>query len=87
MIVSFLLYILYLFIWGITAPLRLLPNVTLPANITAAIGSANSYLSAIDFVFPTGAFVTIFGVIIGIEILLFLYKIIMWIIRKIPGIS
>lgn len=87
MILSFLLYILYIFIWGITAPLRLLPNVSLPANITSAIASANSYLSAIDLIFPTGAFVTIFDVIIGIEILLFLYKIIMWTIRKIPGIS
>jgi hypothetical protein len=87
MITSFLLLIIYGFIWAITSPLRLLPDTTLPANIVSAIASANSYLSAIDFIFPTGSFVTIFATIIGIEVLIMLYKIIMWIIRKIPGIN
>lgn len=87
MIVSFVLYILYNFILVITLPLRILPNVSLSANIATAIASANSYLSAIDFIFPTVTFIAIFTIIIGIEVLLFLYKIIMWIIRKIPGIS
>lgn len=87
MIVSFLLFILYNFIVVITSPLRILPDVTLPANIVSAIASANSYLSAIDFIFPTGSFVTIFATIIGIEVLIMLYKIIMWVLRKIPGIS
>lgn len=87
MIVSFLLFLLYNFIMAITSPLRLLPNVSLPANITSAIASTNSYLSAIDFIFPVSVFITVFATIIGIEVLMMLYKIIMWVLRKIPGIS
>lgn len=87
MIVSFLLWLVFQFIQLITLPLRILPDATLPANITSAITTTNAYLSAIDFIFPVATFITIFGTILGIETFIILWKIINWIIHKIPTIS
>jgi hypothetical protein len=87
MIISFIISIWYGLIWLLTSPLRLLPNASIPANITAAVGSANTYLSAIDFIFPIDIFITIFGMLVSVEISLMLYKVIMWVIKKIPGIN
>lgn len=78
---------LYGVIWLITAPLRLLPNASLPVSISQAINSANTYLSAINFIFPLSTFLIIFGIILSIETFIIIWKIINWIIKKIPTIS
>ena len=87
MITTALLNIFYLFIYTLTSPLRLLSDVSLPASLTSSIQTANTYLSAIDFVFPVSTFLIIFGLILGIETFIITYKIIMWLIRKIPTIN
>jgi hypothetical protein len=78
---------LYGVIWLITAPLRLLPNATLPDSITTAISTANTYLAAINFILPLSTFLTIFGIILTIETFILIYKLINWLIRKIPTIN
>lgn len=87
MISSVILTMLYGVIWLITAPIRLLPNATLPDNVSSAISTVNTYLAAVNLVFPVSTFLTIFGIILVIETFILLYKIIMWLIKKIPGIS
>jgi len=87
MITSLLLFIVYSFVFMITAPLRLLPNASLPANITSAISTASTYLTAIDFIFPVSSFITIFALILAVETFIILWKIINWIIKKVPTIS
>lgn len=78
---------LYGVVWLITAPLRLLPNASLSPSISEAIISANSYLSAINFVFPLSTFLIIFGIILSIETFIIIWKIVNWLIKKIPTIS
>jgi hypothetical protein len=87
MITTGLIYLFYATIWLITAPIRLLSDVSLSANITTAIATTNTYLSAIDFIFPVATFITIFGLILGIEVAIMLWKLINWAIHKIPTIS
>lgn len=87
MIATAFLNIFYLFIYGLTAPLRILSDVYLSANLTASIQSVNSYLSAVSFIFPVSTFITILGIILTIESFIILYKIINWLIRKIPTIN
>jgi hypothetical protein len=87
MIINALIQIFYLLILAITSPLRLFPDTTLPANLTSAITTASTYLTAINFVFPVATFITIFSLILGIETFIILYKIINWVIRKIPTIN
>lgn len=87
MITSLILLMLYGVIWVLISPFRLLPNASLPANITSAITTANTYISAIDFIFPVATFITVFGLILTIEAFIILWKILNWIIHKIPTIS
>lgn len=87
MITSGILLIIYYFIQAVEYPLKALPDVSLPAGITNAIANAGAYLSSFDLIFPVGTFLTIFGVMLTIEAAIVIYKIVMWIIKKIPTIS
>jgi hypothetical protein len=87
MITNTILYLFYLFIYGLTAPLRYLSDVSLPVDLTNAIQTTNSYLASINFIFPVSTFLTIFTLILTIEGFIILYKIINWLIRKIPTID
>jgi hypothetical protein len=87
MIITALLNIFYLFIYALTSPLRLLSDVSLPTDLTNAISTASTYLTAIDFILPVSTFLIIFSLIFGIETFILLYKLINWVIHKIPTIS
>lgn len=87
MIIAGILQIIYYFILLVSAPLRLLPDATLSASATTAISTAGTYLKSFDFIFPLTTFITILLLILGIETGILAYKFIMWIIKKIPGIS
>lgn len=89
MITNALLYLLYLLIYAISSPLRLLPNVALPAAITSSISTANTYIAAIYAILPytIAALLIVLGLVISIEGFIISFKIINWLIRKIPGIN
>lgn len=87
MITEALLNIVYLFVFAVTSPLRLLSDVSLSADLISAISTANTYIAAVDFIFPVTTFLTILGLVLTIEAFIVLYKIIIWVIRKIPTIS
>jgi len=87
MITSAFLYLVYIFVLGITLPFRILPDASLPAALTSAITTANTYVSAVDFIFPVATFLIILGLIIAIEGFIILFKIMNWVIRKIPGVN
>lgn len=87
MITSLLLSLIYGFIWLLISPIRLFPDVVLPADIGTAIAQASIYLSMIDFVFPVYVLLTIVAGVLGIDAVIFGYKVIMWVIRKIPGVG
>jgi hypothetical protein len=82
-----LLYIVYGIVFALTYPLRGLNDVVLDANINNAISTAGGYLAIINQIAPITTLLVILGLVLTIEGFIFLYKIVMWIIRKIPTIS
>lgn len=88
MISNFFIYIVYIFIFAITSVFRLAPDVSLPFGLTASISTASEYVSSLDAFFPVHELVTVLiGVFLVYESAYFAYKLIMWVIRKIPMIS
>lgn len=87
MITTAILYLLYATIYLFTAPIRLLPNVSLDGNFATSVNTASTYISAFDTFIPVGTLLTIFGIFIVYELSYFSYKLIMWVIKKIPTIN
>ena len=78
MITTAILNVIYAFVYTITAPIRMLPNVSLNASTTEAIATASNYISIPSSIFPITTLITIFGIILTIEAGIIVYKIIMW---------
>jgi len=88
MIIDIFIDIVFLFVYAITAVFRLAPDVSLPAGLTASIANASGYASAIDAFFPVHELVAVLiGVFLVYEGAYFAYKLIMWVIKKIPTIN
>jgi len=87
MIATAILELLYLAISVFLIPIKQLPDATLPANILTAISTAQGYFSSFSFVFPVSTFLAIIGLVLTIEAGVMIYKVIMWLIKKIPTIS
>lgn len=87
MITSALLYLIYGVVYLVTAPLRLLPDATLPSGVASALTSAGGYIAAIDDFVPIGTLFAVFAAVLVVEGFVFVYKVIMWGLKKIPGIN
>jgi len=84
MIGTTLLYIVYGFIYVVTAPLRLLPDVSLPASLSTAIQTSAGYINSFDYFLPLSEIYSVFTFILGFNAAVLLYKIIMWVIKRFP---
>ena len=84
MITTLLLYFINGAIILATYPLRLLADAELPVEIYNTISQVGGYLGAIEPVFPINTLLTILGLLLAIEGYIFIYKVVMWIIRRIP---
>lgn len=87
MISDFFIFILYGVVYGITYPVRILPDVSLSENFTSAINNFNSYVVGLNYILPLSTLITIIGLFLSIELFILMYKIMNWLIRKIPTIS
>jgi len=88
MIIDAILSVIHGFIYALTAIFRILPDVSLPPNIAQSVATPVALAVSINDFFPVVETLAIFvGVFVVYEVAYFGYKIIMWIIRKIPGIS
>jgi hypothetical protein len=89
MITSLILYAIYGAIWVLTSPIRLLPDASLSSSISSAITTISGYIAAMYSVLPTTTvtLISLITIVITLETAVLTYKGIMWIIRKIPGIS
>ena len=87
MIGDALLTALYYMVVIITSPLTLLSDVSIPPEIEAGLGTAGSVIHGLADIFPVFVLIVIFGVYIVVEFAIFVYKGIMWLIKKIPTIS
>jgi hypothetical protein len=87
MIITGIFNMFYFFILAVSSPIRLLPKATLSSETAISIATAGTYLKSLDFVFPVSNFLTILVLFMSIEAGILIYKLIMWVIKKIPTIS
>ena len=87
MIVDVILQLLNLFLNFILTPFLNQADVVLSGPLANAIGNAQGLFSTINPLFPVDTLLICIGVIVGIEVAIFAYKSIMWLIKKIPTIS
>jgi len=87
MITTIILFLIYGLLFVIISPIRLLPDVSLPVEITQNITTFRGYLTSIDAIFPITTLLIIFGLLLSVELAIFTYKVIMWLIKKIPTID
>jgi len=88
MIIKGFVEIVYLFILGVTAPFRLLPDVAVSSGFSDSITNAGTYGMSLDHFFPVHElFLIITGTFIVFEVAVLAWKFMNWVIRKIPGIS
>ena len=87
MILTAILNVVYGFINFILSPLRLLGNVTLDGAFSSAIATASGYYHSLNVVLPVDTMIQILGVSILIEGTYLTFKVIMWIIKKIPMLN
>lgn len=87
MITGFLLTILQTIVSAVLTPFQALPDVALDPNLINGIANVQGIMSTIEPIFPLETLLNILGIVVGIEIAIFTYKAIMWLIKKIPTIS
>jgi len=84
MLTTIFLYIIYLFVYVVTSPFRLLSDVAANSDIVGAFATASGYIHALDVFIPTSTLLTILFAVTAIEAYIFGYKGVMWLIRRIP---
>jgi len=84
MIITGILYIIYLILLAITAPLRLLGNATLPPDLYSALLTAGSYLNSVNLFLPISTIFIILGIVLTIEAFHFTWKLINWVRKLLP---
>lgn len=84
MILQALIHTIYLLIYAVTSPIRLLPDVTMPVGFTNAMEQASRNISGLNNIFPIDTVLTLLKLYIIIEGAYLTYKLIMWLIRRVP---
>jgi len=87
MIITAILYIIYLMLLVGTAPIRIFSDASLPTAITTSITTASGYMSALSDFVPITTILSLLGFSLLFETGYFVYKVAYWIIKKIPTIS
>jgi len=87
MITTAIFYILYASLSLVLIPIKVLPDATLPVELTDTISTASTYLAGINTIVPFGTLFTVFALFLTIELSIFVYKLVMWVIKKIPTIN
>lgn len=87
MITTFILTILKDLVDTILIPFRALPDVSVSQDLLNSIVNIQGMISSLSPVFPMVALFAVIGFVVLLETGIFFYKGVMWIIKKIPGIS
>lgn len=87
MITNIFLLTIQGFAWTITQLLGLIPVMTFPAEFTDSLAQVSQYAGAVDNFLPITSIFLILGLMLVLEAGIISYKIIQWVIKKIPGIS
>jgi hypothetical protein len=87
MIIDLILQVFLAFLQFILAIILNQPNAVLPSGLQNAIINTQGYLGSVRAFFPIDTLLEILAILLGIEIAIFTYKAIMWLIKKIPTIG
>jgi hypothetical protein len=87
MITTFILDILYKFVVGITTVIASFGTVSDNNAVTTSIVSLKTYYVSLNAYIPIDTIVAIVAFVLAFEGIYFLYKLIRWGYRKVPGIS
>lgn len=87
MITTAILNLVFIFINALLSPLTFLGNVTLSTSFASSISTASGYLHALNAIIPVDTMLTILGVSLAFEGAYLIFKVIMWIIAKIPMLN
>lgn len=87
MIITGILNIVYDFLSLVLTPISLLGDVTLSPNFADSITKAGGYYHSLNAILPMDTMIQILGVSLVIEGAYLTYKLIMWIVQKIPTLN
>lgn len=87
MIVTAILNLVFVFISAILSPLSLMGNASLDSNFSTALSTAGGYYHSLNGILPVDTMLQILGVSLAIEGAYLIFKVIMWIIAKVPGLN
>lgn len=87
MITTALLLILYGVISLLLTPISLLADVTLNGNFASSLTTASGYYHALNSILPVDTMLIIFGISLTFELAYLTFKVIMWVLAKIPFIN
>lgn len=84
MIISWFLYAIYGVVYVLTFPFRVFSDVTVDTGIGGSITTATQYIATWNNILSLSTILACFSIIIGVELIIASYKIIMWVIRRLP---
>jgi hypothetical protein len=84
MVIDVIINFIYSVLTTILSPILNLPDVALPADMVNAFINMRSFLDATDFVIPYATLMAIIASMIAIEAGIMAYKVIYWLIKRIP---
>ena len=84
MITSAFFYVIYGLVWLITLPIRNLADVAMSASFSNAVDTASGYIASFNEFIPIDTIAQILLLFLTIEGAVLTYKLIMWLIRRIP---
>jgi hypothetical protein len=87
MITTWILNLLFDFIGLVLKPLSSLADVSLNSGFATSLATASGYYHSLNTILPVDTMLEILGISITFEGVYLLYKLIMWVIKKVPGLN
>lgn len=87
MITDLILDIIYRFVYGISLIVASFGEVSENNNVTTAITTLKNYYMSLDAYVPLDTIVSIVAFSLAFEGVYFIYKLVRWGYRKVPGIT
>jgi hypothetical protein len=84
MIITIFLTVIFAILWPIVQLIALLPDVSNISTIGTAITTASQYLTGLNSFLPVTTLLAIFSAFLIYETAYFSFKIIYWVIKRIP---
>jgi hypothetical protein len=84
MVVDIFINFIYSVLTTILSPILNLSDASLPADVSNAFVNMRGFLNATDFVLPYSTLMAVIVLILAIEAGILVYKVVYWLIKRIP---